>query len=213
LAQLMVGWSSDALLGGIVAGYGIAIPVGPIAVLILELGLRRGFKVALSAGAGAASADLIYASVAAFAGTLIASLLIPFASILRYGSAMGLIALGAWLLYHSRNLPGQTNNPKLRTANCAQTYVTLLGLTLLNPVTVTYFTTLILGMQAVSSSSLNSVLFVLGAFTASLSWQSFLALSSGLAHKHVSAKLQLVTFTVGNLVIIGFGVVILLGLI
>jgi arginine exporter protein ArgO len=208
----MVGWPFDALLSGLLAGYGIAIPVGPIAVLIVELGLRRGFKIALSAGAGAASADLIYASIAAFAGTLIASPLIPFAPILRYGSAIGLIALGAWLLYHNRAPPNQANKPKLRTANCVQTYVTLLGLTLLNPVTVTYFTTLILGMQAVSSYSVNSVFFVLGAFTASLSWQTFLASISGMAHKHVSAKLQLVTFTVGNLVIIGFGVAILLGL-
>jgi arginine exporter protein ArgO len=208
----MVGWSIDALFSGLLAGYGIAIPVGPIAVLIVELGLRRGFKVALSAGAGAASADLIYASIAAFAGALIASLLTPFASILRYGSAIGLIALGAWLLYHGRNLSGQANKPKLRATNCAQTYATLLGLTLLNPVTVTYFTTLILGMQSISSSSVNSVLFVFGAFIASLSWQSFLASISGMAHKHVSAKLQLATFTFGNLVIIGFGVAILLGL-
>ena len=57
----MVGSTLDAFLNGVVAGYGIAIPVGPIAILILELGLRRGFRIALSAGAGAASADLIYA--------------------------------------------------------------------------------------------------------------------------------------------------------
>ena len=29
---------------GVVAGYGIAIPVGAIAILIIELGLRRGFR-------------------------------------------------------------------------------------------------------------------------------------------------------------------------
>ncbi|MGD0688798.1 MAG: LysE family transporter [Candidatus Bathyarchaeia archaeon] len=208
----MVSFSFDAFLSGVFAGYGIAIPVGPIAILILELGLRRGFRVALSAGAGAASADLIYATVAALAGTLLVSFLAPFAPILRVGSAIGLIALGAWLLYHGRNRSGRTRKPRLRTTNCPQTYGMVLGLTLLNPVTVTYFTALILGMQGFSSSSVNAILFISGAFIASFSWQSFLASISGIAHKHLSAKLQLATFTVGNFVIIGFGVVILLGL-
>jgi len=208
----MVSSSLEAFLSGVFAGYGIAIPVGPIAILILELGLRRGFRVALSAGAGAASADLIYATVAALAGTLLASLLAPFATILRLSSATGLIALGAWLLYQGRNRNDRTHKSRLRTTSCLQTYGIFLGLTILNPVTVTYFTALILGMQGSSPSSLNAILFISGAFIASFSWQSFLASVSGIAHKHLSAKLQLATFTVGNLVIIGFGVAILLGL-
>lgn len=207
----MGGSSLDAFLSGVFAGYGIAIPVGPIAILIIELGLRRGFRVALSAGAGAASADLIYATIAALAGTLLVSFLAPFAPILRVGSATGLIVLGAWLLYHGRNRSDRGHKPRLRTTSCPQTYGMVLGLTLLNPVTVTYFTTLILGMQGFSTSSANAVLFISGAFIASLSWQSFLASISGIAHKHLSANLQLATFTLGNLMIIGFGVAILLG--
>jgi len=88
----------------------------------------------------------------------------------------------------------------------------ILGLTLINPITITYFTTLILGMQGSSPSSLSPILFILGVFLASFSWQSLLASISGLAHKHLSAKLQLATFAVGNCVIIGLGVAILLGL-
>ena len=184
----MVSSSFGAFLSGVFAGYGIAIPVGPIAILILELGLRRGFRVALSAGAGAASADLIYATVAAFAGTLLVSFLQPFAPILRVGSATGLIALGAWLLYHGRNRSDRTHKPRLRTTNCQQTYGMVLGLTLLNPVTVTYFTVLILGMQGFSPSSVNAILFISGAFIASFSWQSFLALISGIAHRYLSGS-------------------------
>ncbi len=208
----MVGSLLEVFLSGVVAGYGIAIPVGPIAILILELGLRRGFRIALSAGAGAASADLIYATVAAFAGTLLVSVLAPFTSILRAGSAIGLIAMGAWLLYHARNPSDRTHKLGLRATSCPQTYGMLLGLTLLNPVTVTYFTTLILGMEGFSSSSVSAIFFVSGAFIASLSWQSLLASISGIAHKHLSAKLQLATFAVGNFVVIGLGVMILLGL-
>lgn len=37
------------LVEGILAGFGIAIPVGPIAVLIVDLGVRRGFRPAFAA--------------------------------------------------------------------------------------------------------------------------------------------------------------------
>lgn len=209
----MVGLSLDAFLSGVLAGYGIAIPVGPIAILILELGLRRGFWISFSAGAGAASADLIYATIAALAGTFLVSVLVPFASILRVGSALGLIAMGAWLLYHGRNISGRAVRPRFGATNCPQTYGMVLGLTLLNPVTVTYFTTLILGMKAESSQSLvSAILFISGAFLASLSWQSLLASIGGIAHKRLPAKAQVATFVVGNVVIMTLGVAILLGL-
>lgn len=209
----MVTLSLEAFLSGMIAGYGIAIPVGPIAILILELGLRRGFRIALSAGAGAASADLIYATVAALAGTFLVLVLAPFASILRVGSALGLIAMGIWLLYRGRNVSDRTNRSRFEATDSARTYGMVLGLTLLNPVTVTYFTTLILGMGAESPQSpVNAALFVSGAFLASLSWQMLLAAVGGAAHKHLPARVQAATFAIGNSVIITLGVAILLGL-
>jgi len=209
----VVSLSVEAFLSGIIAGYGIAIPVGPIAILILELGLSRGFRIAFSAGTGAASADLIYATVAAVAGTFLVSVLAPYASILRVGSALALIAIGVWLLCRGRNVSDRTNKSRFGAANCPRTYGMLLGLTLLNPVTVTYFTTLILGMGAESSQSpANVVLFVSGAFLASLSWQTLLAAIGGVAHKRLPAKAQVATFAIGNSVIIALGVAILLGL-
>jgi hypothetical protein len=56
---------ASSFLAGVVAGYAIAIPVGAIAVLIVELGVRRGFRVAAAAGVGAGTADGLYAALAA----------------------------------------------------------------------------------------------------------------------------------------------------
>ena len=58
----------NAFWEGVLAGYGIAIPVGAIAILIVDMGLRRGFPPAFMAGAGAATADFIYALLAVIAG-------------------------------------------------------------------------------------------------------------------------------------------------
>jgi arginine exporter protein ArgO len=199
----------------VLAGYGIAIPVGPIAILIIELGIGRGFGVAVCAGAGAASADLIYATVAVVAGAFIIPLLAPYSSILHLASACVLIMIGVVLLY--RGLRGARSGEErsaFSSKGRPQIYVMLLGLTLLNPVTVTYFTTFILGIgRVIADSSLNSFLFVAGAFLASFSWQTLLAGLSGLAHRRLSQGLQRGTFAAGNLLIITIGIAILLGLI
>jgi arginine exporter protein ArgO len=202
-------------LRGVLAGYGIAIPIGPIAILIIELGIRRGFSVAFCAGAGAASADLIYATIAVIAGAFFISILAPYSSILHVASACGLITIGALLLYrglrHSRT---SGEHSAFSSKGRPQIYAMLLGLTLLNPVTVTYFTTLMLGLkQASLNNPLNSFLFVAGAFLASFSWQTFLASISGFAHRRFSLTLQRGTFAVGNLLIIVIGIAILFGLI
>jgi arginine exporter protein ArgO len=203
----------NTLLQGLIAGYGIAIPIGPIAILIIEFGIRRGVKVAWCAGLGAASADLIYATIAMIAGTFLAQALRPYSGIIRIVSASALIVMGMWLLYHGTKATPQTEHRNMKSEGCFRAYGMILTLTLLNPITVTYFTSLILGLRiGTGNSIIASALFVVGAFSASLSWQSLLACTSGLAHKRLSPRLQKATFALGNSVIILLGIMIVLGL-
>jgi len=196
-------------LRGVVAGYGIAIPIGPIGILILELGLRRGFTSAFSAGVGAATADLIYATIASVTGRFLVSLFEPYTGPLRAVSALSLIGFGMYLFYRGRR---RRNEKGFESMSYVQAYATFLMLTLLNPLTVTYFTTLIIGLGAVSASTPNEILFfVAGAFCASVSWQTILAGLSGLAHKRVSHKLQSATSIAGSLIVIILGLLILVG--
>jgi len=200
-----------AFLQGVIAGYGIAIPIGPIGIIILELGTRRGVRVAFFAGLGTASADLIYATIAALAGTFLARLLAPYSSLIRVVSASALIVLGAWLFFHGVSARRIAEPGRLTSGNCLNTYCMLLGLTLLNPITVTYFTSLMLGLKVSMLSSVSVLLFIAGAFLASLTWQSLLACIGGYAHRRLSPQLRSMTFAVGNAVIIILGVAILLG--
>lgn len=200
----------EIFVQGLIAGYGIAIPVGPIAILIIELGIRRGFSVAFCAGAGAASADLIYASIASLAGTFLISLLRPYAMIIHNLSAIALIALGLWLLYSGRRQGRELDDSHVSTGKGA--YSLVFGLTLLNPLTITYFTTLILGLRAnIASSSWEAGLFISGAFLASLSWQTIIASVGGFGHERLSPRLRLITFAAGNSMIILLGILLFLG--
>lgn len=201
----------EPFLNGALAGYGIAIPVGAIALLILETGLRRGFWFAFAAGSGAATADLIYATIAATLGAVVALALEPVAPFLRWASALFLVGLGAWGLWKTRirMRAGMTAaaTPEAGGGQLFQTYAMLLGLTLLNPATVAYFAALILGLQAGAPATLTSKLeFVLGAFLASWSWQSLLAAVGALAHRHLPAGFRLGSVIVGNLIIMALGV-------
>lgn len=178
---------------GLLAGYGLAIPVGPITLLIMELGIQRGFSVAICGAVGAASADLVYAITAVFAGIVITGVLLPFVIPLHYLSGGVLILIDLWLQHERRHRSVvESDGRNLSSRNYIQTYSMLLRLTLLNPITITYFTALILGLQtAESQSSAGQWFFVVGVFSASFSWQTLLAGVGALArneHHLVSEK-------------------------
>ena len=86
-------------------------------------------------------------------------------------------------------------------------------MTLLNPLTVTYFAALILGSGAGGGASPPERLaFVAGAALASLSWQTLLAALGALAHRRLSPSLRTALSLAGNLVVLGLGVRLLLAL-
>ena len=195
------------------AGYGIAIPVGAIAVLILETGMRRGFRPAFAAGTGAAAADLTYAALAALAGPPIAAALNSFTLALQLGSAALLLAIGVRGLWAARR---NAVSPEARSSlerGVLRTFWQFLGLTLLNPLTVAYFAALVLGRGPENSlSPAGRLVFVAGAWLASWSWQTLLAAGGALAQRLLSRRAQQLTSLIGSALVIGFGVRILVRL-
>ena len=87
---------------GVAAGYGIAIPVGAIAILIMDVGIRRGFGPAVSAGAGAATADLLYAALAVLGGATLASTVEAIGDPLRVVSGLVLLVIAVIGLVRTR---------------------------------------------------------------------------------------------------------------
>jgi len=201
----------EPFVQGLIAGYGIAIPVGPIAILIIELGIRKGFSAAFCAGAGAASADLVYATLASLAGTFLVSILRPYSSVIHTVSALVLIGLGLWLLIQGRKKSGNKVD-EFRVSSPSAAYFFVFGLTLLNPLTIAYFTTLILSLRSnIVNSPGNIVLFISGTFLASLSWQSIVASAGGFGHERLSPTLRLLTVAIGNSIIVLMGILLLMG--
>ncbi|WP_133915557.1 LysE family transporter [Streptomyces sp. NBC_00582] len=168
-----------ALVAGLIAGYGIAVPVGAVATYLVSLTARTSLRTGACAALGVATADGLYALLATVGGSALAAALRPVLVPLRWASALVLLvlavrgALTAVRQYRSHRLATRSVPTP---PNAARAYLGLLGITLLNPTTVVYFAALVLGSDTTSSARpLEQGVFVLAAFAASASWQLLLA--------------------------------------
>ena len=203
---------TQAALAGLVAGYAIAIPVGAIAVLIIHTGLTQGLRAGLAAGAGAATADLVYALVAALAGLWVTSFIGPLIGPLRIVGGAILIAFGVRGLLALRSAR-ETVDPMAAYEEARRphhrTFLAMLGLTLLNPATVVYFTALTVGLPFLGDAG-ERLVFAAAAGLASLSWQWLLALVGAALGRGGGHRVRSVTSFVGNAVIVVLGALILI---
>ncbi|MFJ8591873.1 LysE/ArgO family amino acid transporter [Streptomyces sp. NPDC093598] len=173
-----------ALVAGLLAGYGIAVPVGAVGTYLVSLTARTSLRTGVCAALGVATADGLYALAATLGGTALASALRPVLGPLRWVCVLVLLALAAWgAVTALREYRGHRLATRSAPAppGPARAYLGLLGITLLNPTTVIYFAALVLGSQATGPAGpLEQGVFVLAAFAASASWQVLLAGSGAL---------------------------------
>jgi threonine/homoserine/homoserine lactone efflux protein len=202
----------QAVIAGLLAGYAIAVPVGAIAVLIIQTGLSHGLRSGIAAAAGAASADLIYASTAALAGLWVASLIGPLIGPLRVVGGVILIALGVRGLL-ALSSARESINPMAAHDEARRphhrTYLTLLALTLLNPATIVYFTALTVGLPFLGGPG-ERLAFAAAAGFASLSWQLLLAIVGAALGRGGGHRVRYWSAVLGNGVIVVLGALIAL---
>ena len=165
---------TGALLAGLLAGYGIAMPVGAVATYLVTLTARTSARVGAAGALGVASADGLYALTAVIGGAALTGLISRIAGPLRWASAVVLIVLAgriAWTAIRDHR-SGELAESADPTMTAGRAYASLLGITLLNPVTVLYVSALVLGSQANGlGGAAESAVFVIAAFLASASWQ------------------------------------------
>lgn len=169
----------DSFVAGVVAGYGIAIPVGAIAAYLVALTARTSLRVGWSAALGVASADGLYALLAVLGGAVLAGAVSAVAGLLQWVSFVVLLLLATRtgvVAVREFVHPHVAGNGRAPVTRPLQAYVVLLGATLLNPTTIVYFAALVLGGQdGTVVTAADRVGFVAGAFLASASWQLLLA--------------------------------------
>lgn len=160
---------------GVVVGLAVAMPVGPIGLMVVALGRRDGRSGAAGA-CGVAAADLTWALVAVTGGAAVSAL--PGMAVMQTFARVVLVAVGVWLLvrgFRRLRMPGARPGPAPPARAPLRWFAVMYGLTVPNPLTVAVFgaATLRVGVGAAASDRL---LFVASVGAASLAWQLALAL-------------------------------------
>jgi threonine/homoserine/homoserine lactone efflux protein len=161
---------------GIVIGISIAAPVGPIGLLCIQRTISKNRLSGLISGMGAATADMIYGSIAVFGLSYLSDLLIKQQNILGLMGGLFLIALGLKTLFTKVTKDGSTEI-KLESQPNHQTqffsdYLSTFLLTLTNPITILSFSAIYagIGYSMSNTTNLTGLWFVLGVFIGSSIW-------------------------------------------
>lgn len=120
-------------LTGILIGFSVAAPVGPIALLILRRTLNEGRLAGLISGLGAATADLLCGLVAAFGLSAITAMIENHRDSLQLAGGIFMLALGV-LTFRAKD-PAAANRP-LHERNLFLAYLFTFLLTMSNPLTL-----------------------------------------------------------------------------
>lgn len=167
----------ELLARGGLLGFAIAAPVGPIGLLCIQRTLAQGRRYGLASGLGAATADALYGSVAAFGLTLASSFLLAQRPWLALAGGLFLCYLGVRTFLAAG--PGQA--AAARSGNLGGAYLSTFALTLTNPMTILAFVAIFSGLGLAAQSDYGAAgLTVVGVFLGSAAWWLLLSGAVGL---------------------------------
>ena len=197
------------LFRGLIIGFSIAAPVGPIGVLCIRRTLANGRAHGFISGLGAASADALYGVVAGFGLTFISNFLVGQQLWLRLVGGLFMLYLGFKTLLEK---------PAEKAASAQGTglfgaYTSTFFLTVTNPMTILSFAAVFagLGLAGTNGNYASAAILVLGVFLGSAAWWFALTGVVGLLRERFDAEMMQWVNRISGAIIIAFGVVALVG--
>ncbi len=199
------------LLKGLVIGFSLALPVGPIALLCIRRTLARGPWSGVASGLGAATADGVYGSIAAFGITFVSNFLFSHSITLRLvgGCILCYVGVRIFLSVPEKDQASGAENGLIHD------YVSTFLLTLTNPMTVITFAAIFAaaGVGESKGNYLGTAVLVGGVVLGSALWWLILCGTIGGLHRRVNDRVLRFVNQVSGTLIAGFGLVVLLSLI
>src|SRR5262245_25776096 len=192
----------ETFVRGLVIGFSIAAPVGPIGVLCIRRTLADGRGTGLAVGLGAAAADAVYGAVAGFGLTAVSALLVSQQGLLRLVGGLFLCYLGVRTLLtrpaaHAARAGG---------AGLLGAFVATFGLTLANPATILSFVAVFAGLGIAGAGSWrDATVLVGGVFLGSALWWLLLSGVVGAVRSRLNLAALRWVNRVSGLVLLVFG--------
>jgi threonine/homoserine/homoserine lactone efflux protein len=198
------------IIQGVLIGFVVAVPVGPLGLLCINRALALGAVCGLFSGLGVASADALTAALAALGISFMSSFFTDHQILLRLAGGAFLCYLG-WQIYGTK--PKEQAAPS-NVNGLLNAYATTFFLTISNPVTILSFIAIYAGWHVPSLQGryFAAALLALGVFIGSALW--WIGLFIGMTV--FSGKFNLRTLgwvhRVSGVLILGFGIIVLLSL-
>ncbi len=192
------------LLKGLVIGFSIAAPVGPIGVLCIKRTLTNGRMSGLVSGLGAATADALYGAIAGFGLTLISAFLLDQQTWIRLVGGAFLCYLG---LKTFISKPAE-QDVRAHGGNLISAYLSTFVLTLTNPLTILSFAAIFagLGLGATDGDFASAGILVSGVFLGSAAWWLLLSGGVSLLRQRLDQQVMAWVNRASGVIILGFGV-------
>src|SRR6202046_3704457 len=196
----------ELLLKGVLAGFAISAPVGPVNVLCFSRTLSKGWMAGLTSGLGAAAADTIYGGIAGFSISFVIVFLLHEEFWIRLGGGMLLIALG--IRYYFKKPQSLEGGKQAKSTHSDFISAFLLNLT--NPTTVLSFLAVLaaLGMGQHRLWWLK-LLLVAGIFCGAMLWWIAVVFAGSRFRGRFDDRAMLWMNRIAGLAIGGFGIVTL----
>ena len=204
--------SLEFLYKGLLLGFSVAAPVGPIGVLCINRTINKNFAAGFVSGLGAATADLFYGLIAGLGLTVISTFLIDQKLWIQIIGLLFLIYIGI------KTIIKKDNDIEFKQANdkgLLKDYFSTLILTITNPITILFFIAVFAGLGL--SNSMNGfysiIQLVLGVFVGSCVWWLFLSGLTDRLKTRISKKILKKIDLLSGILILLFGLLILINLI
>jgi len=193
---------SEFLLKGLIIGFSIAAPVGPIGILCIRRTLENGRFVGFMSGLGAATADGLYGLIACLSLTVITNYLI---NQQFWFQLIGGIFLGYFGVKTYKSKPSNTLTKSKNEQNI-KAYASTFFLTLTNPVTILSFIALFSGLGIANSDIdlMEKLILVLGVFLGSILWWLFLSIVVSLLKNRINAYSLIIINKTSGLILLLF---------
>ena len=189
----------EFLWKGLILGFAIAAPVGPIGILCIRKTIHFGKASGFCAGLGAATADTIYGFLSAFFLAFFSHYLLAWHTALKIMGGLFLIVL-AWRTTQSK--PPSLED-RLHKMGLFKDFLGTFFLTLLNPLTLFAFIGILAGLGLVDEQGdLRAAgLLVLGVFCGSAVWWLILSEGVGRLRKKLNHTiLKKINFIAGTII-------------
>lgn len=192
------------LIKGLVVGFVVAAPAGPIALLCLHRSIEEGHLRGVATGLGAALADTVFGAVAALGVGYVGEFLVSEQVPLRLGGGLVLCGLGVMTFLR-----------KPRPGTFVEDHISLLSafagafvLTLANPITILAFFAIFssLGVEHLIGHRVDAAALISGVLLGATAWWMSLAIGASLFRDRFTEKGLVWVTRVSGLAIVGFGV-------